>query len=407
MKSRNPALWFVFVTLLLDVLGFGLLIPVGPRFVMQLQGGDEAAAAPIVGWLGATYATMQFLFAPLLGALSDRFGRRPVLLVSLFGSGLDYLVMPFVPSVPWLFVTRVVNGISGASITVCNAYIADITAPDRRAAAFGVVGAAFGVGFVLGPLLGGILGGIDIHLPFYVAGAVTLVNWLFGFLVVPESLPAERRKSAFEFRWNPLAGLSRLARYPLVLRLAGASFLINLAQFALHATWVLYTGYRYHWDETDAGYSLFAVGIGAIVVQGGLARRLVPKLGERRALLLGFTIAACAYFGYATATAGWMIYVVIGCASFGGLAMPAMQSLVTRTVRSDEQGLVQGGLSSVQGLANIFGPLLGSTVFAWSISGALQPPLPGAVYFTSGVIALLALGCVAYAVRGLPAAAPR
>lgn len=398
VNRRTPGLSFIFLTLLLDVLGFGLIIPVGPHLVEQLQGGTTDEAAKIVGYLGATYAAMQFLFAPILGALSDRFGRRPVLLVSMFGSGLDYFAMAMVPTVPWLFVTRVLNGISGASITAASAYIADVTPPERRAAGFGIVGAAFGLGFVLGPLLGGILGHYDIRYPFYAAGAIALLNWLYGYLILPESLPPEKRRKAEGFRWDPLATLAILQKHRFVKHIAVALFLLNLAQFGLHATWVFYTGYRYGWDTEQVGYSLFAVGIGAAIVQGGLARRIIPKLGERRSLMVGFVIGACAYLGYGFATEGWMIYVVIGVASLGGIAMPACQSLVTKNVRPDEQGQVQGAITSATSLANIFGPLIGSQIFAWSISKAVQPAMPGLVFFScaamgvaGGLVALYAL----------------
>jgi DHA1 family tetracycline resistance protein-like MFS transporter len=400
VTQQKPALRFVFLVLLLDVLGFGLIIPVAPKLVMQLQGGTEQSAAPIVGWLTATYAAMQFLFAPVLGALSDRFGRRPVLLLSMLGSGLDYIAMALVPTVPWLFVTRALNGVSGASITAASAYIADVTTPEKRAAGFGIVGAAFGIGFVLGPLLGGILGDIDIHYPFYAAGAMALCNGLYGVFVLPESLPPERRSA--RAIGNPLAALGILGQYPLARRLAGALFLVNVAQFALHSTWVLYTGHRYGWGPRDVGLSLFAVGLGAALVQGGLARRIIPKLGERRSVLIGLGIGVIAYLGYATATAGWMIYATVAFASLGGIAMPACQALITRSVRPDQQGAVQGGLTSAQSLANILGPLLGAFVFAWSIDPENAGVPPGTVYFVSAVLAVLSLLVAHGTLRGLP-----
>lgn len=399
MNRRTPGLGFIFLTLLLDVLGFGLIIPVGPRLVEQLSGGSEADAAPIVGFLAATYAAMQFLFAPILGALSDRFGRRPVLLVSMFGSGVDYIAMALVPTIPWLFVTRVFNGISGASITAASAYIADVTAPEKRAAGFGMIGAAFGLGFVLGPLLGGLLGSYDIRYPFYAAGVISLLNWLYGYLILPESLPPQKRRAAAGFRWDPLAGLSALRKNRFVLRIAAALFLANLAQFGLHATWVLYTQFRYDWDEKAVGFSLCAVGLGAAIVQGGLARRIIPMLGERRSVLIGWAIGTLAYLGYGLASEGWMIYVVVGFASLGGIAMPACQSLITKTVRHDEQGQVQGALTSVNSLANIFGPLIGSQVFAWSIGSGMAEPIPGAVFFSCAAIAGLGGVVILYALK--------
>lgn len=399
MPPRRAGLAFIFVTLLLDTLGFGLLIPVGPHLVRELQGGTEGDAAQIVGYLGATYAIMLFLFAPVLGALSDRFGRRPVLLVSMFGSGLDYVAMALVPSVGWLFVTRVLNGLTGASMTAASAYIADVTPPEKRAAGFGIVGAAFGLGFVLGPLLGGLLGHYDIRWPFYAAAVITMANWLYGLLVLPESLPPERRRSAAGFRWNPARALAILGRQPFVLFIALALFLLNLAQFALHSTWVFYTGHRYGWGPREVGWSLLAVGLGAALVQGGLARRIIPKLGERRSVLTGFVVGGLAYLGYGLASEGWMIYLVIALASLGGIAMPACQSLVTKCVRGDEQGQVQGALTSVQSLANIGGPLLGSQVFAWSIANERAAPWPGLVFFVCAGVAALALGVALHALR--------
>ncbi len=403
MHRRTPALGFIFLTLLLDTLGFGLLIPVGPHWVQQLQGGTEGDAAHVVGLLAATYAAMQFVFAPMLGALSDRFGRRPVLLVAMFGSGLDYFAMTLAPTVSWLFLTRALNGLTGASITPASAYIADITAPEKRAAGFGIIGAAFGLGFVLGPLIGGFLGEIEIHLPFYAAGSITLCNWLYGWFVLPESLPPERR-SLTPLAHNPLRSFTALFRYPHALRLAIALFLLNVAQFALHVTWVLHGTHRYGWTTRDAGLTLFAVGLGAAIVQGGLARRIIPRLGNRRSLLLGVAIGTLAYVGYALASQSWMIYGVIAFASLGGIAMPACQSIITSSVRRDEQGAVQGGITSSTSLANIVGPLIGSNVFAWSILGDTGRQWPGLVFLVCAGIAAFGWLVILWALRSAPSA---
>lgn len=408
VNARAPALGFIFVTLLLDVLGIGIIIPVGPKLVEMLQGGGDEAAAPIVGALGATYAAMLFVFAPILGALSDRFGRRPVLLVSMLGSGLDYFAMALAPSVPWLFVTRALNGVSGASMATANAYIADVTSPEKRAGAYGMVGAAFGLGFVLGPLLGGVLGEIDIRLPFYAAGAMALANAAFGLFVLPESLPKEKRNPT-PLSVHPTKTIGVLFRYPLAARLSMSLFLLNVAQFALHATWVFYCARRYDWGTKDVGYSLFAVGIGAVIVQGGLTRRIVPKLGNERSLLLGVFIGVLAYSGYALASEGWMLYAAIGIASLGGIAMPACQALITKSVDPREQGAVQGGLSGMQSLANVAGPLVGSSIYEWSITGGRDNP--SLVYWNSAGLAALCLVLVAAALRKnrsqLAAMAPR
>jgi DHA1 family tetracycline resistance protein-like MFS transporter len=401
VTDRKPALRFVFFVVLIDLLGIGLLIPVGPKLVTQLSGGSEAEAAPLVGWLGATFSIMAFLCAPLLGALSDRVGRRPVLLFSMLGSGLDYFAMALAPSLTVLWITRALNGITGASVTTASAYIADVTPPEKRAAGFAVFGAAASLGFVLGPLLGGILGDIDIRLPFWVAGGLALLNAAYGMFVLPESLPPERRNT--HPIGSPFAALRVLAEFPIARSLAGVLFLLNLAQFALHATWALYTEHRYGWQPKDIGWSMFAVGVGGALVQGGLARRLVPRMGEARALQAGLLLAVLAYIGYASASEGWMIYIAIGIAALGGIAMPAAQSLITKTIRPDQQGLVQGALSSAQSLANIIGYPLGGYVFAWSIGTAAGEVPAGTVYFVSAGLAALALASAISVLRRQPA----
>lgn len=384
MRSKKPALGFIFVTLLLDVLGFGVIIPVAPKLVQALlENGTEERAAKYVGALAASYAAMQFFFAPLLGALSDRVGRRPVLLFSILGSGLDYIVMALAPNLAVLFITRALNGLTGASMTVANAYIADITPPDKRAAAFGMTGAAFGLGFILGPLAGGILGEIDLRLPFFAAGGFALLNWLFGLIVLPESLPRELRAPLAIKKMNPIGAFAGLWRYPAVAGLAISFFLMNLAMYGLHNTWVLYTSHRYGWSPRDVGLSLFLVGLTSAIVQAGLARKLIPMLGERRSLLWGVLIGAAAYVCYGAATQGWMIYATIIGASIGGIAQPAGQALLTRAVRPDEQGVIQGALTSLQSVAAILGPLIAASLFAYGISERAVLPFnhPGLSFF--------------------------
>lgn len=391
-SAPAPALGFIFVTLLLDVLGFGLIIPVAPRLIAEIQGEGTSAASYTFGLLTATYAAMQFLFAPILGSLSDRFGRRPVILIALLGSGIDYFALALAPNLVILFITRAINGISGANYTACSAYVADVTPPQKRAAGFGLMGAAFGIGFVLGPLLGGELGKWDLRAPFYAAGAITLLNWLWGLWVLPESLPRERRRSFTWAKSNPVGAFAMIGRYPVVRGLAATLFLFNVAQFGLHVVWVLYTGHRYGWTPREVGWSLAVVGIGSAVVQGGLTRRIVPRLGEPRSLLLGLVLGIAAYAGYGLATQGWMIYTIIAIASLGAISGPAAQSIITRTVRADEQGETQGALASLQSVAQIIGPVIAGSLFGYFISERAPIYLPGAPFFMGAVLATIGTG---------------
>ena len=420
--GRPAALRFIFITLLLDVLGFGLLIPVAPRLVESMlhggAGGTEAEAAPYVAGLQSTFYAMAFLFAPLLGVLSDRIGRRPVILISLFGSGLDYLAMALAPTLGWLFVTRVINGLTGASFSAASAYVADVTPPEKRAAGFGMIGAAFGLGFVIGPVIGGVLADERVYipfighgflrLPFYVACGMTLLNWLYGLFVLPESLKPEHRAPFQLRRANPIGALYSLGKYPLVLGMAISLFLLNMAQFALHATWALSMQYRFHWTPVEIGISLAVVGIGAAVVQGGLARRLIPILGERRSLMFGLAMGVAAYIGYGAVPPGheygWMIYTIIAIASIGAIAQPASQALVTKEVLPNEQGTIQGAIASLVSLAGIIGPLIGG----WTLEMFIRahPSLPdspinlqGANFYVSALIAAMGWIAATWAVR--------
>lgn len=428
ISTRQPAIRFVFITLLLDVIGFGLLIPVGPELVQRLQGPQatpQTAATPV--WLLAvTFASMMFVFAPILGSLSDRFGRRPVLLIALLGSGLDYFAQALAPSLTFLFITRALNGVSGSSMTVCNAYIADVTPPEKRAGAFGMIGAAFGIGFIIGPLMGGGLyalaqrlgahaselpewlrptaayvGDHAIRVPFIAAGLMCIANWLYGYLVLPESLPMERRRPFRLAASHPVAALSHLARLPVVSGLAVALFLLNTAQFGLHITWALYTELRYGWTPMQIGFSLFLVGLGAAVVQGGLARKIIPALGEKRSVLAGLAVGVAAFVCYGLATQGWMIDVMVLIFSIGGIAGPACQAIITKATPADKQGETQGALTSMNSVAAIAGPMLGGSVFAYFVSGNAPMYLPGAPYFVSAILTIIGLLVAAYAMRSI------
>jgi DHA1 family tetracycline resistance protein-like MFS transporter len=388
---RKPALGFIFVTLFLDILGIGLIIPILPKLIEQLTGGNVSAASHTFGWLAALYSLMQFGFAPVLGSLSDRFGRRAVILTSLLGSGLDYLLLAFAPSLPWFFLGRIIAGITGANITAANAYIADVSPPEKRAANFGMVAAAFGLGFIAGPALGGVLGHISLRLPFLVAAGLTLLNWLYGMFVLPESLPVEQRRAFDWKRANPIGSFVALRRHPELLGLTETYFLISLAHQVFPATWVLYTTYRYEWTPKEVGFSLALVGLMAAIVQGGLARKIIPALGERRSIVVGLTNATVFLALYGLASKGWMVYVLLVVGSFGGIAMPALQGLVSRCVPLNEQGAVQGALASLGSLAGILGPLLATGLFGYFINDKAPIHLPGAAFFASSLLVFLGL----------------
>lgn len=391
MTRRPPAIPFILVTLFLDILGIGLIIPILPRLIEELSGGNVSSASSTFGLLAALYSLMQFLFAPVLGSLSDRFGRRPVILASLLGSGLDYLLLAFAPTLGWFYLGRIIAGITGASITAASAYIADVSPPEKRAQSFGLIGAAFGLGFIAGPALGGLLGHVGLRVPFLVAAALTLLNWLYGMFVLPESLKPEHRRAFSWGRANPIGSLVALQKHPVVLGLAGTFFLLHLAQTAVHSTWVLYTGYRYHWTVAQTGVSLAIVGVMAALVQGGLVRVVVPKLGERRAIAIGLLIGVFTMAGYGFATEGWMIYTILAVGSLGGISGPAAQGLISKNVAVDEQGAVQGALSSLGSVAGIIGPPVASNLFGYFISPKAPFALPGAAFFLGSFFILCAL----------------
>lgn len=403
MPPRKPALVFIFITLFLDVLGIGLVVPILPKLVESLAGGGVDRASFLYGWLVGLYALMQFLFAPILGNLSDRFGRRPVILFSLFGSGLDYFLLAWAPTLPWFFLGRIISGITGANFSAAAAYIADVSPPERRAANFGIIGAAFGIGFIFGPALGGWLGDYGLRVPFIAAGILTLINWLYGLFILPESLKPENRRSFSFHRSNPIGALFELRRHRLVLGLSVSYFISSLAHQVYPSIWVLYTGYRYGWDTKQTGLSLALVGLMAAIVQGGLARKLIPKLGERRAAIVGFAIMAIALTGYGLAPEGWIVYPLIVFGSLSGLAVPAIQGMISRTVGDNEQGGIQGSLTSLQSVAGALGPLFATAIFGFFISERAPAIVPGAPFFFSSGLAVMAGFLAARSFRRNPA----
>jgi len=398
---RRAAVVFIFITVALDVLALGVIIPVLPKLVASFLGGDTARAAEIYGLFGTVWAMMQFLFSPVIGALSDRSGRRPVVLLSNFGLGLDYILMALAPTLSWLFAGRLISGVTAASIPTAFAYISDVTPPEKRAGAFGMVGAAFGIGFVLGPALGGLLGGIHPRLPFWVAAGLSLTNAVYGLFVLPESLPRERR-SRFEWRRaNPVASLSLLRSHPELFGLAAAVFLSYLAHESLPSTFVLYADHRYGWNERTVGLTLAFVGICSGVVQGGLVGRIVGRFGERLALLIGLLVGAAGFAVYGAAATGALFWLGTPFIALWGISGPAAQGLMTRHVNASEQGRLQGAISSLRGITGMVGPGLFTQTFASFISERRDWHLPGAPFLLAALL-LVASMALAWRVTRKP-----
>ena len=388
---RKSAIAFILFTLLIDIIGIGLVVPVLPELVKGFVGGNVSTAGFYVGVIAATYSLTQFICAPIVGALSDRFGRRPVLLGSMFGLGIDYIIQGFAPSIVWLFVGRLIAGVMGASFSTANAYIADVSNEKTRARNFGLGGAMFGVGFIIGPTLGGWLGGIDLRLPFFAAAGLSLVNWLYGYFILPESLPPESRSTFSLAKANPLASIGNLRMYPIVGGLAFAFVCSSLAQRGLENVWVLYTGYRFGWNEVTNGTTLGLVGFMAVIVQGGLVRPIVRRFGARRVAISATIISAIAFLGYGLSSEGWMIPCVIVFGALGGLAGPAIQSIIAGQVPSSDQGKVQGAMTSLISLTAVLAPLIFTTgLFGYFTSSAVSHPLPGAPFFLGSGLLLTA-----------------
>jgi DHA1 family tetracycline resistance protein-like MFS transporter len=384
---RNAALVFIFVTVLIDVLSYGQIIPVLPHLIEGFVGGDTAFAAYWVGIFGTVFAAIQFVTSPIQGALSDRHGRRPVILLSCLGLGLDFIFMALANSLPWLLVGRIISGITSASFTTANAYVADVTAPDQRAKSYGMIGAAFGLGFIVGPLLGGWLGDIDLRLPFWFAAGLALLNFFYGLFVLPESLPVEKRAAKFDWSHaNPLGSLVLLKRYPQVFGLAAVVFIANLAHYVYPSIFVLFADYQYQWGPREVGWVLAAVGVCSVIVNVALVGRVAKRLGERRTLLLGLSCGMVGFLIYGFADVGWMFLVGIPISALWALASPATQALITRQVGADAQGRIQGALMSLVSLAGIIGPAMFAGSFGLFIGKHAPMHLPGAPFLIAAVL---------------------
>ena len=389
-SKKNAAVGFIFITMLIDIIGIGIIIPVIPKLLQELNHSDISEAAQLGGWLAFAYAFTQFLFAPFMGSLSDRFGRRPVLLISLIAFSVDYLVLALAPTVAWLFVGRIVAGITGASISTAMAYISDVSTPENKAKNFGLVGAAFGIGFIIGPVIGGLLGQYGSRVPFYAAAILCFVNFVYGYFVLPESLSPEKRR-AFEWKAaNPIGALARLKKFPQIILLVAAMFFMYFASHAVHGNWSFYTMYRYDWDERMVGLSLGAIGLLVALVQGGLVRFVNPRIGNGKSILLGFAFQAVGLTLIGLAVQDWMIFLFLIPYSLGGLAGPAIQSEITNHVPANEQGQIQGTLASLNSATATIGPLVMTNIFYYFTHDSAPFLFPGAPFILAAFLMIMA-----------------
>ena len=373
----------------MDVIGIGIIIPVIPSLIEKLSGDGLSEASRIGGWLIFAFAIMQFLFAPLMGILSDKFGRRPVLLLSLLGLGIDYLFHAYAPTIGWLLVGRVLAGITGASLTVANAYIADISTPENKAQNFGMVGAAFGLGFIIGPVIGGIAGEINVQYPFFISAGLTFLNFIYGFVVLPESLAPEKRRNIDLKRANPIGSLKLIRKYPIVLGLITSFFLLYLASQAVQTTWTYYSMYKFAWDEAMVGYSLGVVGIIVAVVQGGLVKYAVKWWGEKKTIYRGYFLWIVGLVLFAAASEGWMLFAFLWPYCLGGIASPTLQGVVSNQVADNEQGELQGALTATMSLSAIIGPLIMTNLFYVFTQENTPIQFPGAPFVLGAILVLI------------------
>ena len=390
-STRQASLGFILITVFVDVIGWGLIIPVMPDLIAGMKHIPVNLASAYGGWLLFAYAVMQFLCAPILGSLSDRYGRRPVLLFSLFGFGVDYLFLAFAPSYGWFFVGRIVAGITGASITTASAYIADISTSENRAKNFGMIGAAFGLGFIIGPAIGGLLSGFGIRAPFYAAAGLCLLNFLYGYFVLPESLTQEHRRPFEWRRANPLGSLLQLKKYPAIGGLMISLFFVYLAAHAIQSNWSYFTEYRFSWSHKMIGYSLALAGLLVATVQAGLIRIVNPKLGNEKSVYVGLMLYSFGLFLFAFATRSWMMYAFLVPYCLGGIAGPALQAIMTGNVPRNEQGELQGALTSMMSITTIFGPLIMNNLFTWFTKSSTGIYFPGISFFVGGFLILISI----------------
>ena len=391
MKKNNSSLLFIFITIFIDITGLGIIIPVIPALLTELIGGTLSEAAMYSGWLMFSYAILQFLFAPLLGGLSDQFGRRPVILISLLGFGINYLVLAIAPNIIWLFIGRIFQGIMGASLTTASAYIADISSPEKKAQNFGLIGAAFGLGFILGPVIGGYLGQFGSRVPFFAAALFTAINLVYGFFILPESLNKDKRRKFDLRRANPIGTLLSLKKYPLITGLLVCIVLFNIAQHSTHSTWTFFTIEKFGWTEKLVGYSLGFIGLLAAIVQGGLIRIIIPKFGNINSVYFGMFFYIIGLFLFSIANKGWMVFAFAIPLSLGGISGPALQGIMTNKISDDEQGEFQGGMTSLVSLTAIVGPILMTNLFSYFTSNESSIYFPGAPFALAAILSVFGL----------------
>ncbi len=388
-NKKSAAIGFIFITMLIDITGWGIIIPVIPKLIKELIHGDISEAAKIGGWLTFAYAITQFIFAPLVGNLSDKYGRRPIILISLFAFSMDYLLLAFAPTITWIFIGRIIAGITGASITTASAYIADVSTPENRAKNFGMIGAAFGLGFIIGPVIGGLLGQYGSRVPFYAAAILCLLNFLYGYFILPESLSKNNRREFSLKRANPIGAFLNLRKYPKLIGLVISIFLLYTASHAVHSNWSYFTMYKFNWDEKMVGISLGVIGLLVGIVQGGLIRIINPKLGNEKSIYVGMALYTIGMFLFATATASWMMFAFLIPYCLGGIAGPAMQAVISGQVPANEQGEIQGTLSSIMSASAIVGPPMMSTVFYYFTHKDAPFQFAGAPFILGGMLMLL------------------
>ncbi len=402
----RQAIIVVFVTALIDSVGFGIIMPVMPMLLMEVTGEGMSTAARYGGWLMFAYAAMQFCLAPVVGNLSDRFGRRPILLTSLLVLGIDYLIMWWAPSFAWLLLGRLVAGAAASTYSTCNAFIADVSPPEVRAQNFGLMGAAFGVGFIVGPVIGGFLGEYGPRVPFLAAAALCFTNLIYGALVLPESLGRDKRRRFDLRRANPAGTLAALRRYPLVFGMIGAYALFLLGHHVLPATWSFFTMEKFDWSPREVGYSLAFVGVLMVLVQAVLLRLVLPKLGPRRAGVVGLSFTILSFLGYAFASEVWVLYAFLAVGALQGFTTPSMQGIMSNNVAADQQGELQGGLASIMSLTAIVSPPFMTQIFALFTQGNGLPYLPGAPFIASALLTVLCLALFLRATARLDVPSP-